>query len=258
MNGETLKYWSLQGTVDLCERVNGMPLGGFWLGDCSSIQYNAEPQESKYKENHTGFRTDGLVIFQGIEASIEITLHNINSRNLELLGAGDLVAQSATAVIDKPLTGATPVVGQTFLLGSFDVSAVTITDSTPAAPKTLVLGTNYQLDPKTGRGVITDLTTGGPFVGPLLADFTPGEVSYVKLLTNTERERWIHISSKNTVVQGMPRMAFDFYRAKMLPTSLQFINEERGEAVLRCNVLGDDTKPADGALGVFGRAVILD
>lgn len=257
MNGEQLKYWSLQGTVDLMDRVGGMPVGGFWLGDCSSISYNAEPQEERFKENHSGFRTDGLVIAQGVEATLEITMHNINMRNLELMVAGDMVAQSTTAVTDKAVTGATPVVGQTFLLGSFDVTAVTIEDSTPVTPLTLTLGVNYTLDAKTGRGVITNLTTGGPFVGPLKASFTPGTVSYVKMLTNTEREKWVHVTSKNTV-NSQARMAFDFYRGKVAPTSLQLINESRGEGVLRCALLGDDTKDADGDLGVFGRAVILD
>lgn len=257
MNGEQLKYWSLQGTVDLMDRVGGMPVGGFWLGDCSSISYNAEPQEERFKENHSGFRTDGLVIAQGVEATLEITLHNINMRNLELMVAGDMVAQSTTAVTDKAVTGATPVVGQTFLLGAFDVTTVTIEDSTPVTPLTLTPGVNYTLDAKTGRGVITNLTTGGPFVGPLKASFTPGTVSYVKMLTNTEREKWIHVTSKNTV-NSQARMAFDFYRGKVAPTSLQLINESRGEGVLRCALLGDDTKDADGDLGVFGRAVILD
>lgn len=257
MNGEQLKYWSLQGTVDLMDRVSGNPVGGFWLGDCSSISYSAEPQEERFKENHTGFRTDGLVIAQGVEATLEITMHNINMRNLELMVAGDTVAQDTDAVVGKVVTGATPVVGQTFLLGAFDVTAVTITDSTAVTPVELTPGVNYTLDAKTGRGVITNLTTGGPFVGPLKASYTPGAVSWVKMLTNTERERWIHITSKNTV-NGQARMAFDFYRGKIAPTSLQLINESRGEGVLRCALLGDDTKDADGDLGVFGRAIILD
>lgn len=256
-NGENLKYWSLQGTVDLLDRVAGEPVGGRWLGDCSSIEYNPEPQKADFKESWSGSRTVGLSMFQGVEATIAITMHNIDTKNMELLFGGDVVAQSTTPVVDKVVTGATLTVGDTFLLGAFDVTAVTIEDST-GTPITLTLGTHYSLDAKTGRGQILDITTGGPLVGPLKASFTPGTVNYIKMLTNTEREKWVHITGKNTAVSGQPRMAFDFYLAKVQPASIQFINEERGEAVLNCTILGDSTKQSDGDLGIFGRAVMLD
>ncbi|NMG48300.1 hypothetical protein GO613_09325 [Azoarcus communis] len=258
MNGQELKYFSLQGELDLYDRVNGMPVGGMWLGDCSSIEYSPSPQKTDYKENHSGARTVGLSLFQGTEATLAITLHNVNMANWGLMLAGDEVTQATTAVVDKVLTGSTPKVGDTFLLGAYDVGSVTIEDSTPTTPKTLVLDVNYTLDPKTGRGKIINLTTGAPFVGPLLGSYTPGaDVRYIKMLTNTEREKWIHISSKNTAVTGMPRMGFDFYLAKILPSSIQFINEARGEAVLNCTILGDPTKQVDGDFGQFGRAVMF-
>ena len=257
MNGDTRKYWSLQGTVDLFDRVGGMPQKGMWLGDCSSIEYNAEPQKTDFKESWSGSRTIGLSMYQGVEATLAITMHQVSSKSLELLFGGDLVAQDTDAVVDKVISGATLAVGDIYLLGAYDVSALTIEDSTAVTPITLTLDTHYRVDAKTGRVELLDVTTGGPLVGPLKASFTPGTVSYVKMLTNTERERWIHITSKNTV-NGQARMAFDFYRGKIAPTSLQFINESRGEGVLRCALLGDDTKDADGDLGVFGRAIILD
>ena len=258
MNGDNLKYWSLQGTVDLFDRVNGMPQAGRWLGDCSAIEFSADPQKTDFKESWSGSRTVGLSLYQGVEASLAITMHNISTKNLELMFAGDTVAQSTTAVVDQQMSGATPVVGDVYTLGVYDVTALTIEDSTPITPKPLTKDVNYTVDEKTGRVEIINLTTGGAFVGPLKWSGTPGTVSYIKMLTNTAREKWIHIASKNTAVSGLPRMAFDFYLAKLLPVSFQFINEERGEAVLNCTVVGDPTKTVDGALGIFGRAVMLD
>lgn len=258
MNGESRKYWSLQGTVDLFDRVNGMPQKGMWLGDCSSIEFNAEPQKEDFKESWSGSRTVGFTMFQGNEASLAITLHQMTSKTMELIFGGDLVAQDTDAIVDLQISGATPEVGDVCLLRHYDVTALTIEDSTPTTPKELTLNANYRVDAKTGRVEILDLTTGGPFVGPLKASFTPGAVSYVKMLTNTEREKWVTISGRNTAVTGQPRMAFDFYTAKLLPSSFQFINESRGEAVLNCTIVGDPTKTADGDLGIFGRAVMLD
>lgn len=258
MNGDALKYWSLQGTVDLHDRVNGAPQAGRWLGDCSAIEFSANPQSADFKESWSGSRTVGLSMYQGVDASIAITLHNISTRNLELMFAGDTVAQSVTPVVDQALSGTTIAVGEVYSLGAYDVATVVIKDSTSGTAKTLTKDVNYTVDAKTGRVELIDITTDGPFVGPLKWSGTPGAVSYIKMLTNTAREKWIKIVAKNTAVAGMPRMAFDFYLAKLLPVSFQFINEERGEAVLNCTVVGDPTKPADGPLGIFGRAVMLD
>lgn len=257
MNGEDLKYWSLQGTIDLFERVNGLPMGGRWLGDVSSIEFEPSPQKTDYKENFSGNRTIGLSLYQGTEATIAITLHNLSTRNFELILAGDTVEQDSAAVVDAVIFPGTPKVGDTFLLGSYDVTSLTLKDSTTGTAKTLTAGTHFTVDTKTGRGIFTDVTSGGGFQGPILASFTPGDVTYVKMLTNTEREKWIHISAKNTAVAGMPRMGIDFYKAKLLPSSLQFINEERGDAVLNATVLGDPEKEPDGDFGIFGRAVML-
>ncbi|QDF95201.1 hypothetical protein CJ010_00850 [Azoarcus sp. DD4] len=253
MNGDELKYWSLQGTIDVMDRVAGEPMGGLWLGDCSSIEFTPNPTTETFKEHHSGNRNTGLSLYQGTEATLAITLHNISTDNMEFIFGGSKVAQDTDAVVSKTVTPATLLVGMTFLLGAYDLASVSLVDST-ATPVTLVAGTHYELDAKTGRGRLLSITG---LTGPIKASFTPGTVSYIKMLTDTEREKWIHITDKNTAVAGMPRMAFDFYLAKILPSSFQFINESQGEAVLNCNIVADPTKLVDGDLGQFGRAVML-
>lgn len=253
MNGELLKYWSLQGTVDLFDRVNGEPMGGLWLGECSSIEYSPSPSSEKFPENHTGTRSTGLSMITSIEATVTIKMHNVQTDLLPLLFGGDLVAQDTDAVTGKAITPATLKSGMTFLLGMYDASSVALVDSTAGTPVPLVEGTHYELDAKTGRGRLLSITG---LVGPVKMSGTPGEVTYVKMLSNIERVKWIHITSKNTV-NGMSRMAADFYQAKITPASFQFVHQSRGEADLVCNVESDPTKQVDGDLGTFGRIVDL-
>lgn len=257
MNGEDLNYWSLQGEFNLHEIVSGMPGAGFWVGDCSSIEYSATPEIQKFKESHTGTRGTGLSLDQGAEAQLSITLHNVNTKQLTLLLGGDTQAQDTTAVVDELLI-ATPEVGQVLLLGALDVSAVVIKDSTPVTPKILTAGTNYTVNAKTGVVKIINLTTDGPFVGPLTKSFTPGVVTYVKMLTNTQRQWWARFNGINTA-QGLNHVwVGDWYKFETTPGSLQLINESRGEAVLTGTIYPDPTKQADDVWGLYGRMAIID
>lgn len=252
MNGDELKYWSLQGTVDFFDRVGGEPIGGMWAGDCSSIEFNPSPSIENWPENHTGARSTGLSMVTGIEASIAITMHNMSIDLLPLLFGGTQVDQDTDAIAGKAITPATLKVGMTFLIGAYDATSVALVDST-ATPVPLVLGTHYELDAKTGRGRLLNITG---LTGPVKASGTPGTVKYIKMLSNVEIEKWIHVTTKNTV-NGMSRLAADFYLAKISPASFNFINEGRGEAVLNCTVVSDPTKQVDSDLGTFGRIVDL-
>lgn len=256
MNGEVLKYFSLQGEFSLHEIVNGQPGAGRMIGECSSAEYSATPTVEKFKENTSGARGVDLVIDQGTEGTLTLTLHKVNTAQLELLLGGESFAQDTDAVADALLV-TTPEAGQRLLLGAFDVASVVIKDSTPTTPKTLTADVNYTVDPKSGSLDIIDLTTGGPFVGPLTKSFTPGAVTYVKMLTDTQREWWGRFNGINTL-GTKPRMVYEWYRLQTSPASMQLINESRGEVVLTGTVLSDTTKSVDDEFGLFGRAVILD
>tara|TARA_R110001583_G_scaffold195522_3_gene375185 strand:- start:25602 stop:26375 length:774 start_codon:yes stop_codon:yes gene_type:complete len=257
MNGEVLKYFSLQGEFSLHEIINGLPGPGRMIGECSAAEFSATPTVEKFKENTSGARGIDLVIDQGTEGALSLTLHKVNTAQLELLLGGQTHLQDTTAVADELLV-ATPEVGQRLLLGAFDVASAVIKDSTPSTPKTLTVDVNYTIDPKTGTIDIIDLTTGGPFVGPLTKSFTPGtDITYVKMLTDTQREWWGRFNGINTL-GTKPRMVYEWYRLQTSPASMQLINESRGEVVLSATVLSDTSKAVDDEFGLFGRAVILD
>ena len=250
----TPEYVSLQGEIILHERdSSGNPLTGFWVGDANNATFKAETNETKYKENYSGKRATALTVENEIVTGFDFTFLQLHTKNLAELFRGEEVAQSTSAVTNKVISGDTLAVGDRLMLGAEEVSAVTIEDST-GTPKTLTAGTNYEIDLVTGRIKILDLTTGGPFVGPLKADFTPGASNSVKLLTGVKKQFWLSLVGVNTVVSGQPKGVLDLYKFEFsLPAAFAVINDTRGEFAVSGSVLSDALKSASGALGQIGR-----
>lgn len=253
-----LRYQSFQCKIFLGERLaNGEPGPLLWVGDNSQCQFGAEPQTEEFKENWSGNRGVALVLDQGTDATLSLNLLQANNRNLMIATGGEEVTQDVDAVVGRVIAATLPEVGQHLLLRALKVSALTITDSTPTTPKTLTKDVNYREDLAAGSVEILDATTDGPFVPPLLANFTPGELKYIKLLSKTDREFWVRAVGVNTAKAGRPRFVADWYRWKPTPASLDLISESRTEIPLTGSVLQDDTKEFDAELGYFGRIAYL-
>lgn len=255
---DALRYASFQGRILLGERrSDGKPPLLRWVGDNSSAEFSFSPNVQRYRENWTGNRTTALTMTEELTASLNTTLLQINNRNLQLLLQGDEHNQDTDAVTGHVIADTLPVAGDIVLLGAFDLTNVVITDSS-VTPKTLELGTNYLLNAKAGQIEILDMDTDGPFVAPLKAAFTPGEIKYVKMLTTSEKEWWLRVEGKNTAVAGHPQCIVDFYRWKSAPTTgMPMINPQRLEAQVQGELMIDDTKAVDDEFGQFGRMVLL-
>lgn len=252
----TPEYFSGQGEIILYERdVNGNPKSGFWVGDAKDAVFKIETNETKYPENYSGNRSTGLTVEGEIVTGFDFTFTQFNTRILTELFRGEEVAQSTTAVVDKVISNSsgTLAVGDRFMLGAENVSAVSIKDST-GSPITLVSGTDYELDATTGRVKILDATTNGPFTLPLKASFTPGASNSVKLLTGAKREFWLSLVGYNTVAPGKPKGVLDLYKFNFsLPAQFGVINATRSEPAVSGTVLADSLKSASGPLGQVGR-----
>lgn len=85
--------------------------------------------------------------------------------------APDGTARGASVTGETVAGSSTPTVGNTYLLAHAPVDSLVLKDSS-GSPKTLTLNTHYTLNKKRGEIKITNLTTGGPFTGPLKADYT--------------------------------------------------------------------------------------
>jgi hypothetical protein len=169
------------------------------------------------------------------------------------------VTQSNSAVTAEVLNGSTtPAVDDTYLLASQNVAALVIKDST-GSPKTLTLGTNYDNNLATGQITMLDITTGGPFVGPLKADYTRAvATTQNKLLSAGAIEYWLRFAGVNTAVSGSPAVMVDLYRVRLSPTKdMGLITDDIAKFALEGSVLADTTKTQAGAFGQFGRVVML-
>lgn len=247
----TPEYVSLQGELILYARDgSGNPTTGFWVGDANNATFGLEESETKYKENYSGSRATALTVANEIVNSIGFTLLQMSAKNLIELYRAEEVTQSTTPVTGKTISAATLQVGDRYQLGAENVSAVTIQDSA-GSPATLVVDTDYELDPATGR---VKLLNAGSFVGPLVADFTPGASKSAKLLTGVKKEFWLSLVGVNTVVTGQPKGVLDLYKVQLaLPASLSLIDDERGEYPITGTPVIDSLKSASGPLGQLGR-----
>lgn len=258
---DVLEYFSGQAKIFAAQRrSNGLPGQMRWVGD-ALMEFGFTPNETKFKENWTGQRGDGLVLPGDTEANLTITFLQFNNENFALASRGEEVTQSVTAVTDLVVAETLPAVGDVLSLQHFNVSAVTLEDSTTPSAKTLTPDVNYRLNPKTGSAEILDVTTGGPFVAPIKADLTPGAASFIRMMSGTAREYWIRMEGVNTVPGAtFKNFVAEFYRWSPPPSesfSLIHDGQSRLESPIAGSVLADTTKAADGPFGYYGRLVML-
>lgn len=257
---DVLEYFSGQGKLYLAQRrSNGTPGPLSWVGD-ALMEFGFTPNETKFKENWTGQRGDGLVLPGDTEANLTVTFLQFNNENFKIASRGEEVAQTVTPVTDRVIAETLPTVGQFLSLQAFNVSAVTVTDST-GSPKTLTPDVNYRLHAKSGDIEILDLTTGGPFVAPLLADLTPGAVDFIRMMSGTALEYWVKFVGVNTVPGATYKnVVAEFYRWSPPPSeSLSLIQDgqSRLESPIAGSLLADTTKTASDQFGYYGRLAMM-
>lgn len=255
-----LNYFSGQGKLYLGNRSTaGNPETLRWIGDVADFSFSAEPDVLEAKENYSGNRQTVVRITRELKMSMKASMRQISADNLKLMLLGETVAQAGGSVTNEvigPATG-TLAVGNVFILGGQDVSAVTIKDST-ATPKTLTADTNYTLNAKGGSIEILDATTGGPYTLPLKADYTKAAATRVKMFTAANLEYWLRFEGLNTAVSGYPPVIVDIYRVRLDPVKdFGLINDDLGNFELSGSCLVDQTKTAVSDFGQFGRMVDL-
>lgn len=256
-----MDYLSLQGKLLVATRnAAGLPGAFRWVGDMSDVTFSAEEDKTDYRENYSGNRNLALTLTRGISGRVSGRFLQVDLANFNLLFRGETVTQTGGSITNETLGDAahTLAIGDIFALANQDVSALTLEDSA-GTPKTLTAGTNYSLNAKVGSIEILDVTTGGPFTMPLVADYTAAAaLSRTKMFTAGSAEYWLRFEGINTAVAGNPKVLVEFYKAQPSPLrGLPLVNPERAEIDVEFSVLSDTDKTVAGDFGQLGRLILL-
>ncbi|MFO1417238.1 MAG: hypothetical protein U1E83_01075 [Methylotetracoccus sp.] len=211
---EKTQYFSNRGNVLIAERQriidtdeNGLvvPSTGFYeLGNCPEISLEITEEAEEIQDMQTGLDQVDLYHVKNQKGSGSMKLYSASRRGLELafrssstrlrpkgskVGA-NLVLYNKTGERWAKITAlpnlttkyrfgdADPTTNLQEPFASITSTSLVIKDSS-GTPKTLVAGTNYVVSNwRLGEVQFTDLTTGGPFVGPLTANFDYGSLQH--------------------------------------------------------------------------------
>lgn len=254
------QYFNGQGKIFIGERdSDGNPGSMKFLGNCPEFKFALEESVLEHKESTSGQRLTDVRLTTELKASTSLSMEQLDLDNLNLLLFGATVTQSTAAVTDAEVAGSdTLAVGDIYLLADQNIASLVVKDST-GVPVTLTAGVNYEADLSSGQIELLDLTTGGPFVGPLTVSYTrTAETKRTKMFGTAAKEYWVRFSGVNTAVSGSPKVIVDLYRVRLSPTQeMGLITEELAAFNLEGSVLADTTKSAAGDFGQFGRMVLL-
>jgi len=242
------KVW--MGTRD----ANGNPQNLRWVGNCPEAKVGLELTTIEHKESWSGQNLTDARMDTEKKASLSLTLESIQKENLQLCFRATIATVAAGGAITGEVLGggvSTLAVGDLLRFTKRAATAVTIKDST-GTPKTLVAGTNYRLNATAGAIEILDLTTGGPFVGPLKADYTPGATTEMGLFTQGSVPYYFFIEGLNTADSNNP-VLIDLYKVLIDPAKqLDLITDDYAKFPIEGSVLMDDLRPSNATLGQFG------
>lgn len=238
------------GKVSLADRlVSGLPNVARFIGNCPGLKLSLSPDSVERNSSMDTSRGPLRRMTKTTQGSLELTTDEFTKANFTqfVFGRLDSVAAGGTVSATAFPTGA--VVGSVLLMPDKNVSSVVITDST-GSPKTLVAGTNYDLDAFNGSITILDLTTGGAFVQPLKYAYTKGAVDVISGLVVPDKEIWLNMAGTNA--DTGERGVLDVYRVRFSPAeNLDFINNDYQDYVVKGSVLQDSTKTAAGVGGNY-------
>jgi hypothetical protein len=249
MSTET--YYYGQGRIFLAERdaTTGIPGAYRWVGDVSAFSIKLAVEKVEHKESYSGQRALVRSFPIGKSATIDMTLHQVDTDNLSLTLNGTTTSTTSGTVSAETLPADLDV-GQQVSLANPGVSSVVITDST-GTPLTLTAGTDYTVDADFGRITILNL---GSYVQPFKAAYSYAARKAVGMFTTGQKNFALRYEGVNLAEGNAPVIA-DLYKLAPDPLAeLALITTGNDVAGMQITggVLLDSSKPVGGALGQFG------
>lgn len=235
------------GLVSAHQRTSGGAKGiGQQLGNCPNFEVQFTPNSQERNSSMDVSRAPLRRLTSSTQGAVTITCDEFKKANLAkfLQARVDEVAASGSTINHTFPTGA--LVGDVLGVPQTNVATMVITDST-GSPKTLVAGTNYEVDLFAGQIRLLDLTTGGPYVQPFKSAHTQGAVTVVAGLAVPQVDYWLSLAGTNA--DNGSRGVGNFFRCRMdIAAAMKFINEGYQDFEWKGSLLQDTTKLA-GAIG---------
>ncbi|MEO7067435.1 MAG: hypothetical protein ABI114_11040 [Rhodanobacter sp.] len=245
-------YFYGQGRVSIAVRdpSTGVPGPFRWIGDVSAFSIKLTTQQVEHKESYSGQRALVTSFPSEKAANVDMTMHQMDPENLALVLYGSTTSAVAGTATAEAFP-ATVAVGDDVYLANPGVSALVITDSTPTTPLTLVLGTDYTVDPNFGRVTILDL---GAFVQPFKAAYSYAARKSVGMFTTGQPQLAMRYEGINLAEGNAPTLVELYKVAPGVVQDLALITTGNDVAGLQITggVLLDSSRPAVGGLGQFG------
>lgn len=234
----------------------GNPQAMRWVGNVPELKLGLQVDSIEHKESYSGQSLTDLKIVKGKSTSLNFTLEDFNKDNLALAIYGAAMSVASGTAITGEVLGGTPAVtalavGQVFAAAKRNGTAITVKDSTGTA-KTLVKDVNYTIDPASMTITLIDVTTGGPFTGPLKVDYTPGVSTEIGMFNTPQTDLFMRFVGMNTADSGKA-VTVDLYKVSLNPTKeLSFITDDLAQLQIEGAALLDALKPVSSELGQFG------
>lgn len=251
------EYIAGRGSASAAKIVNGVPGLFFPLGNLKSFSFGLTVETGENYETESIHSQMDASWTKKQGGKVELEFMDVNKANAKLLFCARIDEVAPSTATGEVLAAALPVVGNILTLKRGLASSVVIKDSS-GAPKTLASGVNYA--PRDGwmfgSADVLDVTTGGPFVAPIKADYSYGAQSRAVLLTSDIEEyvlRFEGVSKTNN-----RRILYEYWRAKFSPADkMDLISDEITAPKSTASLLADNSKQADGEFGQMGRMTYL-
>lgn len=251
-------YFRGQGKVYIGSRdANGNPQALRWVGNCPELKLGLQVDNIEHKESYSGQSLTDLKIVKGKSTSLNFTLEDFAKENLAQAIYGTALSVAAGTAITGEVLGGTPnittlAVGQVFVSAKRNVGGAVVLKDSTGSPKTLTRDVNYTLEPISGTITLIDITTGGPFVGPLKLDYTPGISTEIGMFNTAQSDLFLRFVGMNAADSGKI-VTVDLYKVNLNPTKeLSLITDDLAQMQLEGAALLDATKPSSATLGQFG------
>jgi len=222
------------------------------LGDSDEVTVEPTVEETERYTNEAGIRLLALTIVTQVDATVNLTLVQLNDRNRALSLLGALGAATQTAVVGKVKNiTAVKTDGSIYQLdGDFDVKNVVITDG--VAAETYVEGTDYRVDRAGGfiqfnstpAGADADVIITYDTVEVLAAD----KRAKIGLANRTENRGTLVIRGTNEVG---PRLMLTLHDVQIRPSGERnYISESDFDTIeVVGRVFRDENQPTGFELG---------